>query len=537
VSIGSTEHADTTLDASAERAQPRPRPAGDALPALFAASPFLVVAARILWTRGDPVYSGDAGLLALAVRSAAHGSRTLGPYSRFGFFHPGPALFYVLVPFESLTRNARWALPFGVAVLSAIVAAALVVVVQRHAPDANRRIIFGAAAATVILAYALLVDIGLLSILWNPVQIMLPTALLLVAAAYVEGWGWPLGIVAVASTFVVQTHLATAPVAAACVICAIVFLARGSWRNINHAGGALLLAGLAVIAWLPPLWQQATAKHGNLADLVSFFRHSSDPRPGWGRALTYAGRELAVFPARMPWEGDLTPATVHGRSGATAFVAFAGAAVLLIVLAGRRDERHARRLGIVSLAAAFAAVYAVASIRDSVGWYLTAYMTAIVVPLALGWILIALHRAPRPATRVVLAALVVCTAAAVGVASTTSVYNDRAFPNEPRYRVDAEAAWQLLAAHVRDFRGHTVVLGGDSALVPTISGVALDLEEHGVAIRVTDALVPTFGPERRAPTTRRADILVTTDVVAGYEVLGRTTSAMLHLPVVVSIAP
>jgi hypothetical protein len=531
------EHTDLAVGAPPPEADRRRNRALAASPSVIAALPFLIMAARVLWERGDPQYSGDAGLLAMGVRSAAHGTRTLGPYSRFGFFHPGPAFFYALVPFEWITANARWALPLGVAVLNALFAATLVGIVQHRTTDPSRRVVSGAAAAVVVLAYALSVDIGLLSILWNPLQIMLPTALLLVAAASVDGWGWPVGVVAITSTFIVQTEIGTLPVAVVAVGCAIAFLARGSWRNLSHAWGGLALTAFAVVAWLPPLWQQLTADRGNVADLWSFFRSSSSARPGVGRAVTYAGRELAVFPARMPWRGELTPGTVHGRWGAGAYALFVGAAVVLIYVARRCEEPRARRLGIVSLAASIAAVYTVTAVRGPVYWYLIAYLTAIAVPVALGWILLALHTYEAWARRVVAIVLLVAASAAVFVASTTSLYDNRAFPFEARYRSDVESAWALLAPNVTTFRGHTIVLGGDPALVPTISGIALKLEHNGVGVRVTDALVPTFGPERRAPATRRPDILVTTTPPDGYDTLGRTSSVMLRLPVVVSIAP
>jgi hypothetical protein len=258
---------------------------------MLAASPFLVMAARILVHRGDPVYSGDAGLLAMAVRSAAHGTRTLGPYSRFGFFHPGPVFFYVLVPFEWITANARWGLPFGVAVLNATVAAMLVAIVQRAARSTARELVSGAAAALVVLGYGLAVDVGLLSIFWNPLQIMLPVALLLVSTAYVEGWDWPFAVVMLSATFLVQTHVATVPVAVVGVAAAALFAARGARRR--PSAGVSLALGLAVVAWIPPLWQQVTGSPGNLSELVTFFRTSHEPRPGWTRAVAYTGRELA----------------------------------------------------------------------------------------------------------------------------------------------------------------------------------------------------------------------------------------------------
>src|SRR5262249_14004120 len=41
---------------------------------------------------------GDTATEEMAVIEAAHGARTVGPWSRYGFFQPGPLLFYLLTP-------------------------------------------------------------------------------------------------------------------------------------------------------------------------------------------------------------------------------------------------------------------------------------------------------------------------------------------------------------------------------------------------------------------------------------------------------
>src|SRR5205814_8098147 len=90
--------------------RPSPRVASGALPAIAAAAPFAVFALRILIHHRDPVFSGDPALLDMATRSAAHFHRQVGPYSRYGFSHPGPALFYAAAPVLLATSDAPWTL-------------------------------------------------------------------------------------------------------------------------------------------------------------------------------------------------------------------------------------------------------------------------------------------------------------------------------------------------------------------------------------------------------------------------------------------
>src|SRR5262245_7576970 len=46
----------------------------------------------------DVLFRGDGAALELGTLHAAHGVQLLGPYSRFGWSHPGPAYFYLAAP-------------------------------------------------------------------------------------------------------------------------------------------------------------------------------------------------------------------------------------------------------------------------------------------------------------------------------------------------------------------------------------------------------------------------------------------------------
>jgi hypothetical protein len=68
-------------------------------PLLVLALPLLVGAVRLAANLTDDFWSyGDLAVIELSVRNALRGHPLLGPYSRFGWDHPGPALFYLLAP-------------------------------------------------------------------------------------------------------------------------------------------------------------------------------------------------------------------------------------------------------------------------------------------------------------------------------------------------------------------------------------------------------------------------------------------------------
>src|SRR5690348_18094210 len=59
----------------------------------------LAEAGRIVAQGQHVVMYGDQALLELGTRRAIHLDQLVGPYSRSGFHHPGPAVFYLLAPF------------------------------------------------------------------------------------------------------------------------------------------------------------------------------------------------------------------------------------------------------------------------------------------------------------------------------------------------------------------------------------------------------------------------------------------------------
>lgn len=522
-----------------------------ALPPLVAALPFLILALRVIANHRDPVYSGDAALLELSVRSAAHGHQFLGPYSRFGFFHPGPAMFYLLAPFEWLTGYSSWALPLGIEIGNAVVAALLVVVVQaayHKTPRLRGAIGSGAAgfaAALVTLLFILAIDIGLLQILWNPLQIVLPAALLFVCIGLVDGFGWPAALGLAAATYITQTDLSTVPVTVAAVLCGAVFALwsvvvkrrsdreRSATRESSHRGtrwstlGPVALTAAALLLWIPPLVEEIRDRPGNMSRLVSFFGHNHGlTHPGWSASVSYVGRELAVFPARIPWSGSLTPQTVGEHRYAAAFAIFLLAALLLAILGWRGGNGAHLRLAVISGVGALVAVYSVRSVDGQVYWYLTAWMSALVVPLLLGWVLLLAELLPRLGMAVVVGGVAAVAILAVMASSTTAVEDNRAFPNEPRYRAATLTAWRMLKPFLRADRNGLVIVSGDSDLVPTLAGLVLKMSRNGISVKVTFDLAPPFDLGYRSPPgTKPEYLLTTTGVPNGYREIATAASA------------
>jgi hypothetical protein len=320
----------------------------------------------------------------------------------------------------------------------------------------------------------------------------------------------PAGAVAVmllAGTFTVQTHLGTAPVVLAAWVVGVVGAALGRRRFEGGRSliGPAIVAGVVALAWLPPLFEQLTHNPGNAGRLVSFFTSGSgaEPTPGLKHQLAFAGRELAAVPGGIVFQGSLTPATVSTGGGVAVFVVFVVAAGLLIFLGHRLGNVLARQLGVVSLVAALAAAFAVGGIRGEVFWYLTAWMSAVTVPLFLGFLLLVPWR-----ERVIVGVVVGVGLVASVVAIWKPLYDNRAFPNEANYRNEVRAVWADVAPTLKG-RDHRLLLSGDLDVFAPLDGVADRAARKGWHVHVSKNLEPYYGREFAARGGAPVSIFIT----------------------------
>src|SRR6185295_9336068 len=76
-----------------------------------------IILGAILLNNARPIFSdahyetGDLAANSLQVIRAKHFELVLGNYSRFGFYHPGPAFFYVYAAGEALFHDVLGIVP------------------------------------------------------------------------------------------------------------------------------------------------------------------------------------------------------------------------------------------------------------------------------------------------------------------------------------------------------------------------------------------------------------------------------------------
>jgi hypothetical protein len=271
--------------------------------------------------------------------------------------HPGPMMFWALAVPERLSGSS----PIGVLVGTALVnAGALIAIGLVVARLLGPRAAAGALAAAVLLVWALgrqwIVDP------WNPYIALLPLlALCVLAWAAVAGRSRALIGVVIAGSFVSQTHLIYAPIAAMLLAAAIAGTAYTFWRRARRGeawrreaaiSGGAALASLAVL-WALPLYDQFAHSPGNLSAVARSFRGKQGTLVGLDWALRLDVQAIGAPPLFARQGGGITTITRSWSSLGPLRVLSAAAVVVALgvalVFAVRRRDRISAAAAAVAL--------------------------------------------------------------------------------------------------------------------------------------------------------------------------------------------
>lgn len=161
-------------------------------------------------------FDGDQALTGLSVHEASTLERELGPYSRYGWSHPGPLWFYLLAPPMRLFGGDDVALMAAGVLVNGLLALAVVLAVHRLG-----RPLLTLATAGAVLAFVLRMPAEMFVDVWSPYALLLGTLLFLVLAARVHTGTWPaLLAMLLSGSFLAQTHVGTAPLVGLVVLTA-----------------------------------------------------------------------------------------------------------------------------------------------------------------------------------------------------------------------------------------------------------------------------------------------------------------------------
>jgi len=468
------------------------RPGGrlDRLAVGLVALPVLVLAAVTAFVTQGPW--GDQAVILLSTDRAASLRQLVGPYSRFGWSHPGPLYFYLLaVPYKLLGSTER-----SLAVASVLLAGAFAVgTVAAAGALAGSRAARWAGALSVLELAA--IGPSTVAQVWNPVAIIVPTGTFLIcAAALARGrrWGLPAGVVV--GSFLVQTDVGTGVLVAgvgAVALAAGLWVGRGPaglWVAPGAAGAAgggagrggggwpRVLAGSAVLGlvlWLPPLVQEATGHPGNLTRLARFFT-SSPPHQTLAHAVQAIGG--ALWP---PLRGRLDAASPGLAASAVVLALFLGLVALTLRVARRRGRPEAAWLAAMAGLGVLAGVASADRVTGPLFSYLTDWSSVAAVLVLLALIL---ALAPRAAPEWV--------GVAAGLALVTACFINPPAVSLPGAQVNA--LWSQLRPQLA--AGEPVRLRLASAdRWPWQAGLMVDLSHSGHPVSVDRSWLFLFGTQ------------------------------------------
>ena len=448
--------------------------------------------------------SGDWAVLTMRVEDVGRDTPLVGPYSRFGWNHPGPLMYWLLAFPYHLFGDKPEAILAAAATINALTVAALSAVAWRRG---RLPMVALTMTATAILIHAM----GAATIRdpWNPFITLLPLALtVFLVWSVIEGdfWMWP--PVAFLVSFELQSHIGYLPMLAMLGVSVFVI----TWRSKSM--GALLptatkqrwwvlgLSSAVVIGcWLPVLLDQV-AGTGNLGAIAQYFLSPGDSPAGFGTALHVAADQLRLPSA--PWLGR---AELAGLDGALLGSGLAALAVPILSMAGslwlavRMRVLTALRFQLVVIATALGGLIATARVTGPlfdwvVRWW---WVIASLWWLSIVWVLwsvlyqrIQTQSMQRIATGVLAVGAAIVTLAATGpVISATSSTP----PPSPSTGVVLNG---FLQQTLDALQGSGPLLVGTTGSVRGDYGDALrlQLERTGIKVVAEPNMISHLGPER-----------------------------------------
>jgi hypothetical protein len=481
--------------------------------------PAVVAALSLLGRHWYP--SADQAFEALRIGDVG-GQHTplVGEPSRFGWYHPGPLLFFLLAPAQRLFGQTG--ILAGTAALNAAALIGVAVIARRRGGTA---LLLWTGLLVAALVHTL--GPGFLLDPWNPWVALLPFLCFTLLAWSVAcgdhvALPWAVGV----GSFVVQTHISYALLVVALLAVVLVVAVLGPARR--GLVRWLAVAGVVMVAlWLPPLIQQAAGHPGNLGQVARYFIHpqytsqqaatvAAGPPVGWSAAYGVMGKQLTP---PGPWS---TGNDVN-QFGFAALAAAWPAVLSLLVLIGagvaawRRGARDAARLAGVAVVLAVLGLVATARVTGILAAYLVRWwwVVALLVWLAIGWCVaqaVSVAATPRPAAtagrgpdrrrRLAPAAGVVAAGCAVALVAATVIDALAApVPFPPQSDTIAHLAPSTAAAVGRN--GTNLLEWIDPDLLSGVGpGMFTALHQAGVGVVAPPALATGVGSGRTAPPAR-----------------------------------
>jgi hypothetical protein len=326
--------------------------------------------------RAFPV--GDFALIESYTLMATQRKLVVGPYSRYGWHHPGPLYFWVAAPFYALAKFKTSGIHIAVQCINASSLLIAAWIAARFASPTLIAAVFVGIVGYLWRAWHLFVS------MWNPHVPILPTiALTFVCAAIACGEVALIPLAAFLASFIAQTSIGLLPCAAG--LCAIALfsaaaksrLASRVWIDAGTRRVVHLTTWLLLVLWSGPIAEQMVNTPGNLRQIVTFFGESHARPPIGDAFVAWADNVAGTFLPEFDFDGGgpfLPSQESWPLVAAVLQLALLPPAILLFRTKGRRFD--AAFAGVV-LAALTIAFWSVTRVEGLIPAYGIVWITAI----------------------------------------------------------------------------------------------------------------------------------------------------------------
>jgi hypothetical protein len=346
--VAPTSDGDTTPPAMAAPTGWRRWAGASWLPIAVSLLPFAVgMVVLVAVIGGDYHPAHDIAQIELRVRDVGRYEVSLGPYSRDGWYHPGPAMFYLLAVPYRLLGSSSVGLGVGALAINGAAVAGMAVVARRRGGTPLLLI-------TLVCCGLLVRSLGqdFLRDPWNPSLPVLSFGLVLFLAwSMTCGDVWALPVGAAVASFVVQTHIGYLALALPLVVWGAVWLVGLAIRRPEVvarrrlAWSGLVTVGVLAVLWVLPVVQQVSNEPGNLGEAWEYFRLTDDIAHTLGDGWRVLAGQLTLTPEWITGNRVLTisgePTTLYGSAPLPLLLIPLIAAVVVL---WRRGPSDARRL-------------------------------------------------------------------------------------------------------------------------------------------------------------------------------------------------
>jgi hypothetical protein len=472
---------------------------------LLLVAPALVAVARLAGRSWLPV--DDFGITDLRVRDVFTANTPLtGLYSRPGWNHPGPLMFWLIGLVAAPFGSAPWAVRISGAVIQGVALAWLGWVTWQRGLQT-----FLAAAAVTALTFLAFAP-SILTRPWNPnIPISCFILFLYLTVLAADGWFRQLIALSVVGNVIMQIHISYASFVVVCLAWVVGWTLRDARRDHRAPerwrSTVVISAAVWVVAWSFPVIDVVVNRPGNLGKIARYFAGGNHATVGLRAAAGIMADEFRWIPN---WLGEPTRVdalTGHAVGAPLAWLLVpTGLLVLGFVAAWHVGSRpHLRR---VSLAAVLllVGIIAISSADEprayTFGW--RAVIAAFVVVTCLWAVAAAVRpRVSRPlglvATGVVLA-LVVWSTLDMSVAVSSSAEYSGLEQRGPALGV----VMDQLRHDGLPARSVILVEPVGPNLPSLFDGMIDALDRAGVDVRVNPTEGRIFG-EQRTALPRQAD--------------------------------